>query len=398
MRFLANPHECEEEVSALVRKCKSIRWAVAWASHGFPLFDTLEKFQDKIEQLSVGVHFYQTHPDFIEAFVANSRVRFVMNPDGVFHPKLYLFEHDDGSWDCITGSQNFTQGGFLKNSEVAIHFDNNDVGATDAYAKIDSTLNEFFSTGRKLSPKELNAYRKIWKRQQRRLASLSGTYSPPSKKSKPTKSPLDVPLFMMEWPDFYDLVKDDTELHTTEGRLAVLETARHCFTDHLHFHNIDHDSRRGIAGFGEVEGIDWLWFGSMKGAGYYKQAINQNSQQVSEALDKIPLTGEITEQHFNQYLELFRTAFKKAGIATATRLLAMKRPDYFICLDSKNRSKLCEAFVIPKTVGLDDYWEKVVERITDSNWWNSEQPEDPQQKRIWRGRAAFLDVLFYEPS
>jgi hypothetical protein len=166
----------------------------------------------------------------------------------------------------------------------------------------------------------------------------------------------------------------------------------------LHFHNIDHDSRRGIAGFGEVEGIDWLWFGSMKGAGYYKQAINQNSQQVSEALDKIPLTGEITEQHFNQYLELFRTAFEKSGIATATRLLAMKRPDYFICLDSKNRSKLCEAFVIPKTVGLDDYWEKVVERLTDSNWWNSEQPEDPQQRRIWSGRAAFLDVLFYEPD
>jgi HKD family nuclease len=397
MRFLANPHECEKEVSTLVRKCKSIRWAVAWASHGFPLFNTLEKFQEKIEQLSVGVHFYQTHPDFIEAFIANSRVQFVMNPNGVFHPKLYLFEHEDGSWDCITGSPNFTHGGFSSNSEVSVCFDSNDVGATDAYAKIDSTLNEFFSAGRKLSPKELNAYRKIWKRQQRRLASLSGTYSPPSKKSKPTKSPLDVPLFMMEWPDFYDSVKEDTE-HTTEGRLAVLETARRCFSDHLHFHNIDHDSRRGIAGFGEVEGIDWLWFGSMKGAGYYKQAINQNSQQVSEALDKIPLTGEITEQHFNQYLELFRTAFEKSGIATATRLLAMKRPDYFICLDSKNRSKLCEAFVIPKTVGLDDYWEKVVERLTDSNWWNSEQPEDPQQRRIWSGRAAFLDVLFYEPD
>ncbi len=64
MRFLVNPHECEEEVSALVRKCKSLRWAVAWASCGFPLFNTLTKHQEKIEQLSVGIHFYQTHPNF----------------------------------------------------------------------------------------------------------------------------------------------------------------------------------------------------------------------------------------------------------------------------------------------------------------------------------------------
>jgi hypothetical protein len=229
------------------------------------------------------------------------------------------------------------------------------VDADDAYAKIDSTLNEFFAKGSSLSPKDLIAYRTIWKRQQRRLNSLSGTYSSPTKKTKLKKSPLDVPLFVMDWPEYCEAVKEDAE-HTTEGRLAVLETARQLFTDHPHFHNIDHDSRRGIAGFGEVEGIDWLWFGSMKGAGYYKQAINQNSRQISDALDEIPLTGEITEQHFNRYLALFRTAFENTGIATATRLLAFKRPDYFVCLDSKNRNKLCEAFDIPKSVDLDDYY------------------------------------------
>ena len=252
-------------------------------------------------------------------------------------------------------------------------------------------------TGKTLVSKDLSSYRKIWKRQHRRLASLSGTYSPPTKKTKPKKSPLDVALFVMDWPEYYESVREDTE-HTTEGRLAVLETARQLFTDHPHFADIDLDSRKGIAGFGEVDGIDWLWFGSMKGAGYYKQAILQNSQQISDALNEIPLTGEVTEQHYERYLAMFRTAFENGGIATATRLLAMKRPDYFICLDSKNRSKLCEAFEIPKNVDLEDYWEKVIERLTDSNWWNSAEPEDAQENRIWRGRAAFLDVLFYEPD
>ena len=69
-----------------------------------------------------------------------------------------------------------------------------------------------------------------------------------------------------------------------------------------------------------------------------------------------------------------------------------------MCLDSKNRDKLCEKFKIPKNVGLDDYWGLVVARLMDSNWWNASEPDDPHQKRIWRGRAAFLDVMFYEPD
>lgn len=80
---------------------------------------------------------------------------------------------------------------------------------------------------------------------------------------------------------------------------------------------------------------------------------------------------EVTQPEFDRYVAILRTAFDNVGVATATRLLAFKRPDYFVCLDSKNRDKLCEAFEIPKSVDLDDYWEKIVERITDSNWGNS---------------------------
>ena len=67
-------------------------------------------------------------------------------------------------------------------------------------------------------------------------------------------------------------------------------------------------------------------------------------------------------------------------------------------LDEMNRRKLCEEFEIPKSVKLDDYWEKVVQRIINSNWWNSPEPKDELERRIWRCRAAFLDVKFYEPK
>ena len=204
-------------------------------------------------------------------------------------------------------------------------------------------------------------------------------------------------MFVADWPEYFNSVREDTQ-HTTEGRLAVLEESRRLFTVHRHFSNMSDEERRGIAGFGRTEQLDWLWFGSMKGAGFFKQAINENNPQISAALDEIPLAGDLTQDHFDRYLNLFRNAFENSGTATATRLLAMKRPDYFVCLDSKNRDKLCEEFEIAKGVDLDDYWQTVVERLTDSNWWNSPEPRDELEKRIWKCRAAFLDVRFYEPN
>lgn len=73
----------------------------------------------------------------------------------------------------------------------------------------------------------------------------------------------------------------------------------------------------------------------------------------------------------------------------------MKRPDYFVCLNDKNNRKLREEFEIPKKIDLERYWSEVVERLTDTPWWNSPEPEVEFEKRIWRCRAAFLDVRFY---
>ncbi len=397
MRFLGSPKEIEIALKRLIQECQQLRWAVAWASHDTPLFHLLKENEDKIQQLTVGIHFYQTHPDFIGAFLDHEAVQFVMHPGGVFHTKLYFFESEDGKWDCVIGSPNFTHGAFTGNVEVAIHFSHSDVDADATHRKIHSTLDSYLLTGKKLTNVDLDAYRSIWTRQQRRLNPLSGNYEPPTKKKKPTRSPLDVPLFVASWAEYFDSVKNDTE-HTTKGRLAVLEEARRLFSTHDYFNELSDEARKGIAGFGRTEELDWLWFGSMKGAGYFKQAINGNNPKVSAALAEIPLNGEVTQEHYDRYLTLFRDAFDRSGIATATRLLAMKRPDYFVCLDSKNRDKLCEAFGIPKSVDLDDYWEKVVQRITDSNWWNSPKPQNELEVRVWKCRAAFLDVRFYDPN
>jgi len=74
MRFLRPPKDIEVELMRLIRDCITLRWAVAWASHGFSLFDLLAKHHKKIQQMTVGIHFYQTHPEFIAFFRTHDSV------------------------------------------------------------------------------------------------------------------------------------------------------------------------------------------------------------------------------------------------------------------------------------------------------------------------------------
>lgn len=392
MKLLTN--DADEVILRLIRKCKRTRWAVAWASLGFNLYEALKLHEQKIDQLVVGVHFYQTHPDFIESFLKHPRVRFKMATDGVFHPKVYLFEHGDGEWDCIVGSPNFTKAAYTKNEEVAVHFCQSDIEGARVYAQLNEVLDKFFEQAEQVDADYLDRYRSIWRRQQRHLQHVAGTYSDPDS-SQPTRSPLATGLFKMVWDEYYEWVRTDKH-HTIDGRLRVLEGSRKLFLSKPHFADLDMPDRRAIGGLIERGGLDWKWFGSMRGALTFKALIRDNDAAISEALDSIPLDGRITHNDFERYIERIRDVLGDNPLATATRLLALKRPDYFVCLDSKNEKSFLQDFGIKKKVHVTEYWDRVIGRIVDSNWWNSPEPQSEVEQRIWRCRVAFLDVPWYD--
>lgn len=396
MRFLTD--ESCPLISDLIRKCKSLRWAVTWASKGFNAFEVLKTNEEKIEQLIVGLHFYQTHPDFIEAFMSNEGVRFKMSPAGVFHPKVYLFEHEHGEWDCFVGSENFTKMAFSLNQEALVHFNHNDLDATSAHAAIDGMLIALYAQANAFNEYKLAGYQTIWKRQQRHLEHVSGNYSDPlsDKKNIASRSPLETAIFKMNWQEYFKMISIDNQ-HSIDGRLCLLEEAQKMFRQTRHFVDFDYQSRRGIGGLKERKEIDWKWFGSMVGSGKFKNLIKDNSSLVSEALDAIPIEGIVTQEHFEKYLKLYLSVMGNEPLATATRLLAMKRPDYFVCLDSKNLELFKKDFGIHGAIHIADYWTRVIQRIQDSNWWNSPEPEvGTLEQRIWKCRTAFLDVPWYQ--
>ena len=147
---------------------------------------------------------------------------------------------------------------------------------------------------------------------------------------------------------------------------------------------------------------DWGWFGSMRGAGDFMNRIAENDRSLARAVDSIPQKGEITRAHFDRFVGLFVKAFdgseRVGGVSTATRLLAMKRPDVFLCVSKPNAAQAAASMGFAKsTLTLETYWNRVVEIIRASDWYNCDKPRG-RDGRIWECRAAMLDSIFYRPS
>jgi hypothetical protein len=370
--------------------------AVAWASANTDVFEKLVSSKSKIKRAIIGTHFWQTHPDVLDKFVDSKVVKFIKQPSGVFHPKIYLFS-DHHAWDALVGSANLTGGALGGNSEVMLHISHTDAGTPQLDAELRSTIAGYWdhADAKTITDKEARSYRAIWKRKQPALRHLSGQYG----RGKSKKAPIDSSVMSMCW-DEYVAALTNTGVPDLKERCELLRRIRDSFRAHEYFSMMETGLRQTIAGTPTSYDPDWAWFGSMKGAGYFKQAVNNNNQHLSLALDRIPREGLVSRKQYDEYIAEFIRAFPHGGhgVATASRLLALKRPDQFVCLDSKNSTRLCGNFGIPSSgIDYERYWEEVVERVTDSPWWDSHQPKDTFEAQLWLGRVALLDALFYEP-
>lgn len=405
MKVLTTSAQISHELLRLIGQCSSCRVAVAWASIGFDAFDLLAKHCSKITRMIVGIHFYQTNPKFIEDFLNHPNVRFIMRVDGVFHPKTYLFLKGPGEWECLIGSPNFTQGGLRMNDEMAVLISHCDTGAQQALDDVMARLEAYWDAASSISEAELSIYREAWSRKQPMLKSLRGKFGNPHGDDDDDrgKNPLDVKILQLGWADYFKMVKAEPDhqphVNSLEGRLKVVRATRELFARPAPFNEIDLIGRQKIAGLVMADGIDFLWFGSMRGNGYFQKAIKDNNEHLSLALDLIPAVGVVTREAYLAYINQYRQAFPDGSvlIATATRLLAIKRPDTFVCLDSRNKAGLCEAFGIKRSVGYEEYWDSIIQRITtEAAWWSAPPPSSGVEREVWEARAAFLDSRYYD--
>lgn len=398
MKLLIRPLDLKKEFKRLIKKYNTLHWATAWAGAGNEVFDKLLNNRHKIEKITIGIHFYQTHPDFIKEFIEDENIHFIEQPEGTFHPKVYLFSNDENNWEIIIGSANFTTSAFSENTEVCVLINNSDNNSSDVYNTALQVVNTSFDQGKTFNEQDWENYKKIWNIQQPKVDSLSGQYGTTKDTPKPIHK---VELQTKTWDEFVDNVYDKGSKDVGR-RVRVIEIAKELFKKVTHFKELEGDERKFIAGIPNklittIDGAeDWAYFGSMKGSGRFKKQINDNSELISKALDQIPLNGQITKTNYDDFLKYFQMALPGNYLATSTRLLAMKRPDVFICYDSKNNYALCKAFGITKNgMNNERYWNEIILRIYDCDWWQRPSPKSDIEVKINLARSAFLDSLFY---
>jgi hypothetical protein len=397
VKIIITATKLEKEFRRLIHEYDNFYWATAWAGHTSKSFNDLLKNRSKIRNLIVGIHFYQTHPDFIHPFINDKCVHFMQQPEGTFHPKVYLFTNNENKWELIIGSANFTNNAFSINTEASLLVSNLDSNSVDTYQDVLSLIKKSFEEGKIFSARDLKNYRVIWQNQRQKINSLSGQYGNKKKTPRPIH---EIAVMSRNWEEFIDEVVNKS-LDGLERRLRAIEIANDLFSKVNHFNELTENERKFIAGLPNkmnVKGAEfWGYFGSMQGAGFFKNRIIENDENISKSLDQIPLSGQITKKHYQDFIKFFTRSFSGNYIATATRLLCMKRPEIFVCFDSKNRSALCKDFgIIQSNMDYERYWDDIVERIYDCEWWQNTNPKNPVEEKISQARAAFLDSLYYD--
>ena len=381
-------------LDALLDEHDQVHWAVAWGSH-VSLAKKLLRYPAKIKHVTFGLAFSQTDPDLVSAMIGIRGCRVVKSfPGGTYDPKVYAFSSGDRV-AAIIGSANFTHGGLGKNHEVAVLITGTmqDKALADALA----FARDSADLGEAVTPDLAERYR-----QSHRVAAL---------KPKPARDPFEELASSnanMTWPQYLALVRA-SRIHELKERLKLLQTVQGWLAGVGSFGDLPIEQRKAIAGFlgvgarqrGTLLDQGWEAFGSMRGAGDFMNRVSESDPHLAHAVDAIPQKGEVTRSDYDRFVGLFARAFsassRTGGVATGTRLLAMKRPDVFLCVSKPNREETARAMGFRGNLTLDNYWDRVVETIRTSNWYNVEKPEG-EDGRIWEGRAAMLDSIYYRPD
>jgi len=224
-------------------------------------------------------------------------------------------------------------------------------------------------------------------------------------------------ILQLSWSEYFQKITSETHGGNSsvfKRRIAIISTAKNLF-EKKKFCDMKEEERKFIAGMKNEISREILqplgqlkdenpsgWFGNMGSAGYFKHEVIENNIHLSLALDEIPASGQVEKHHFLNFWKIFEKIFEPTNyIAPPTRLLCMKRPDFFVCLDSANKENICNDFRIKKT-GIDKhfYWDKIIERVLTCNWWKNPTPNKDNQEEIiaCNARTAFLDSLTYERS
>lgn len=398
---LLDSKDIAKRLSLLIIKHKEIAIAVAWGQLT-EVAETLLNNSGKIQSLLLGVDFCATDPELVDRLVKVPHAYVARDMPGCFHPKIFYFQSGSKA-EVIIGSANFTRGGLGKNFEACVHVKG---PADDSFfQQVRKLLEEYKPLHLAITAELAESYRRQANAASKRPRPKNPILPTGGKKWRSINSTLAV----MPWKTFAKLAAQDLH-HDFDKRLRLVRYVQQMFAKAASFKDLSVAEWKVVAGVlgsieaeaAELDDCNWGWFGSMGGAGTFAQLIGRRDNGLADALDLVPRRGRVTKHQFDAYVTAFTEAFsaasRKGGVPSATRLLAMKRPDVFVCVNGGNKIGLAEALSFaPTTLDLNNYWERVIEPIQQAPWFNEPRPLG-RDMELWDARVAMLDAIYYSPT
>jgi hypothetical protein len=354
-------------------------------------------------EVVVGKAFNLTHPDAIAALRGLGKVYVDERKDeqGLFHPKFYLFQVGV-EYVVIIGSPNLTAGGFMVNSEASLRLSLDRVSA--------KPLLEHFAELRQSATPVTSAWLKQYRRQYKPPQGGIGkrlvkTESQNSKQKKSNSSTVGQ-LLTYRWRDYYKLlrrnslrsVRRDILFDPKESYLKTLEIVGPIIRKR--FDRIQGDDFRYLIG-GREKQPNTGYFGSLTGAGYGVQALMKDQRLRRDITRLLPQVQKAKNQTtvLLAARKLFLSIVRVKGVkhATATRFLALSRPELFFSLNKESLNKLVRVFgIAPSRLKQWDGYEAALRKLWQSKWYCSPRPSGSRESKVWDARAALLDVYASE--
>jgi len=347
----------------------------------------------KVRRALIGVHFGQTEPEALRLLHAQKVLKVIASTTGVFHPKITIAKRGRHA-RVLTGSSNFTNAAFSRNTELNVLVE----GPIDAPEISDFCrfFEEQWSGDHAEIPSSawMDTYEEVFRDRPH----------PPTVPTVRGHHPVEFSELTTGWSSYSKLLRaqDDRALwtgwhihlfeHEDGSYLEEIEACHAAFRTGQKFEDLSRDVRARVSGFGS-ESSGYL--GSMRGAGTFKNIVLERPRSLGKFLDKIPHAGPVSEKQVSAYLS-GSLSLTGVGVATASRLLCVKRPDLFFSANAASAKELKRVFGVNSQT--PDGYLAIFKRISTLTWARAATPEDAEDARLWRARVALLDALFYEPT
>ena len=117
-------------------------FSAPFTSDRFEICDTLDRNSDKLQRFIAdwwdkkNAGDGSRHIHFITTRMNNLGEKVIKQCRHKMHSKVFLFVNNMNDWKCFMGSSNFTYGGFVRNHETVVMFDQNAPVEGSAYDDI----------------------------------------------------------------------------------------------------------------------------------------------------------------------------------------------------------------------------------------------------------------------